>query len=410
METVVTVLPCRVNRYLLEEVIDWSRVPDDPLFRLTFPQREMLEPADYDRVRSLLDARAGEGEIEAAAAAIRAGMNPHPAGQVELNTVRHRGRPLAGVQHKYSDTVLVFPAAGQTCHAYCSYCFRWPQFVGGPELRFASRDPELVADYVRADPAVTSVLLTGGDPLVMRPESLRRQLEPLLAPDLERVSIRIGTKAPVGWPHRFLADPDADALLRLFEEVVSRGRHLALMAHYSHPRELATEAAQAALRRIVATGTVVRCQAPVVSHVNDSAATWADLWSRQVRLGAIPYYMFVERDTGPRRYFELPLARALEIFDGASRRVSGLARTARGPVMSATPGKVLVDGVVEFSGEPAFVLKLIRAREPASVNRSFLARYDADATWLDQLALLGAGWPAGSAADGGERTHEPAIA
>jgi hypothetical protein len=95
--------------------------------------------------------------------------------------------------------------------------------------------------------------------------------------------------------------------------------------------------------------------------------------------------MFVERDTGPRRYFEVPLARALDIFSDAYRRVSGLGRTVRGPSMSATPGKVLVDGVAEIHGEKVFVLKFLQARDQTWVNRVFFAKYDENATWLDQL-------------------------
>ena len=34
------------------------------------------------------------------------------------------GAALPGMQHKYRETVLFFPMAGQTCHAYCTYCFR----------------------------------------------------------------------------------------------------------------------------------------------------------------------------------------------------------------------------------------------------------------------------------------------
>ena len=53
--------------------------------------------------------------------------------------------------------------------------------------------------------------------------------------------------------------------------------------------------------------------------------------------------------------------------------------------MSATPGKVLVDGVVEIDGERLFVLKLLQCRNPDWANRMFLARYDDTATWLDDL-------------------------
>ena len=103
--------------------------------------------------------------------------------------------------------------------------------------------------------------------------------------------------------------------------------------------------------------------------VNDRADVWADMWRLQVQLGAVPFYMFVERDTGPKNYFEVPLARSHEIFCDAYRRVSGLARTVRGPSMSAIPGKVVVDGVTEIAGRHAICTSLritavIAAGEP----------------------------------------------
>ncbi len=102
-------------------------------------------------------------------------------------------------------------------------------------------------------------------------------------------------------------------------------------------------------------------------------------------LGAIPYYMFVERDTGPKGYFEVPLEGAWEIFRSAYQRVSGLARTVRGPSMSAFPGKVAMLGVTDVRGEKVFNLEFLQARNPDWVRRPFFARYDPEASWLDQL-------------------------
>jgi hypothetical protein len=99
----------------------------------------------------------------------------------------------------------------------------------------------------------------------------------------------------------------------------------------------------------------------------------------------VPYYMFVERDTGPQGYFAVPLARGYEIFRDAYASVSGLARTVRGPTMSTTPGKVCVDGVTEVAGERVFVLRMLQAREPDLVGRPFFARYDHEAIWLTDL-------------------------
>ena len=386
MQAVSAVLPFRVNDYVVENLIDSSDVPDDPIFQLTFPQRGMLEEADYQRMRDLVVSGASETEIKLAADEIRGKLNPHPAGQMELNVPKLDGEVVAGMQHKYQETVLFFPTQGQTCHAYCSYCFRWAQFIGDADLKFASKEAEELARYVRENPQVSSVLITGGDPMVMKTSILRRYIEPLLAEDLPNLhSIRIGTKALAYWPHRFTEGEDADDFMRLIGEVKAAGKHLALMAHSSHSRELEPDIAQLAVKRLLDAGAVIRCQAPLIRKVNDDANVWAQLWRKQVQLGMVPYYMFIERDTGAKAYFEVPLARAYKVFTEAYSQVSGLCRTVRGPSMSASPGKVLVDGITEVGGEKVFALKFLQGRDPSWVNRLFFAQYDPKATWLDGL-------------------------
>jgi L-lysine 2,3-aminomutase len=253
-------------------------------------------------------------------------------------------------------------------------------------MRFQARESEDLVAYLRAHPEVTDVLVTGGDPLIMGTRVLRKVLEPLLAPELSHVrSLRIGTKALSYWPQRFVSDGDADDLLRLFERITSAGRNLALMGHFSHPAELAPRMARQAIRRVRSTGAVIRMQAPLIRRVNDSARVWADLWREGVSQGMIPYYLFVERDTGARSYFEVPLAKAHRIFRSAVEQVSGLARTVRGPSMSAFPGKVRVLGVTQVQGERVFVLDFLQGRSSQWVGRPFFAAYDPDATWLDDL-------------------------
>lgn len=383
-QAVAAVFPFRTNVYVVDELIDWSAVPDDPIYRLTFPQPGMLSAADAARVERLLADRAPAPELRSVVGEIRWRLNPHPAGQQDENEPELAGRRLPGLQHKYAETLLVFPRPGQTCHAYCSYCFRWPQFVGEPELKIATDDVPGMRAYLAAHPEVTSVLITGGDALIMNAQVLRRYLEPLLDHDPIE-SVRLGTKALSYWPYRVLTDRDADELLALLARVVDSGRQLAVMAHFSHPRELATEPARRALARLASTGAVVRAQAPLIRGVNDDPDTWAGMWRDLTRLSVVPYYMFVERDTGPQHYFAVPLARAYEIFREAYCQVSGLARTVRGPVMSATPGKVCVDGVAELAGEQVFVLRMLQARDPALVGRPFFAAYDPAAIWLTDL-------------------------
>jgi L-lysine 2,3-aminomutase len=386
VQVVGRVLPFRTNPYVTRHLIDWNRVPADPIFQLTFPQPDMLERDDYERIWSLLQRGVSRPELKAAIREIHLRMNPHPAGQLSHNVPMLNGKELEGIQHKYRETVLYFPGQGQTCHAYCSYCFRWPQFMRIPGLKFQSRDSGELVSYLRRKRDVTDLLVTGGDPMIMKARLLRSHLEPILDPSLKHVqTIRIGTKSLSYWPARYVTDPDADEILRLFERVIASGRHLAIMAHFSHSNELQTSLVEEAIRRIRDTGAEIRTQAPLIRHVNDDSKVWSTMWRKSVRLGMVPYYMFVERDTGPKEYFRLSLRRAHRVYREAIQRVSGLARTVRGPSMSAFPGKIQILGTAQLGREKVFVLQFLQARQPDWVGRPFFAEWDPDASWLDEL-------------------------
>ena len=255
IEIVGSVLPFKTNNYVVDNLIDWSRVPDDPMFRLTFPQKDMLIPEHYEKMRSVIKSGGNKQTIKEAANEIRLKLNPHPAGQLEYNVPMMQEEKLYGMQHKYRQTVLFFPSHGQTCHAYCTFCFRWPQFVGMEDLKFSSKEAELLVNYVKKHEEVTDVLFTGGDPLIMKTKHLESYIRPLLEANIKHLSnIRIGTKALAYWPYRFLTDDDADDLLGLFEDVKRAGKHLAFMAHFNHPVELEGDAVEEAIKRILETG------------------------------------------------------------------------------------------------------------------------------------------------------------
>lgn len=385
--TVSTVLPFRVNRYVMDELIDWDNVPADPMFQLTFPQRGMLSEEHYERMLPLVRGDAPKAEIDEAANQIRLELNPHPAGQLTHNVPTVDGEEIPGVQHKYRETALFFPSSGQTCHAYCTFCFRWAQFVGMNDLKFASREASQMRRYLEAHPEITDVLITGGDPMVMKAKVFAAIVDEIIKVETVR-TVRIGTKSVAYWPHRFVTDADADEMLQQFERIAEAGKHVAIMGHYNHPVELSTDIAEEAVRRIRSAGGNIRMQSPIIRHINDDPRAWAQLWRRGTQLGCIPYYMFVERDTGAQRYFELPLVRAWEIFREAYQRLPGTARTVRGPSMSCFPGKCHILGVTEVGGQKAFILEYLQARDPSLVRQPFFAKYDETATWYDDLKPL----------------------
>ncbi|KAI9700671.1 MAG: hypothetical protein M1836_002040 [Candelina mexicana] len=382
------VFPMRVNNHVADDLIDWSNVPEDPMFQLAFPQPAMLHEQDLGLMSNATQAGVSKVELQNLAEAIRKKLNPHPSHQKQENVPKVENEDMPGIQHKYRETVLFFPSEGQYCHAFCTYCFRWAQFTSvGSTQTFKSGNAQQLAQYVSQSPQVKDVLFTGGDPMVMPAPVLRSYIDPLISDNAPRhlETIRIGTKSLAWWPYKYLSDPESKDVLKLFSDVVQSGRQLAFQAHFSHPRELEHPAAQEAMRLIRMTGAQVRCQAPLIKHVNDDPKIWKDMWNLQTKLGAIPYYMFVERDTGASHYFAVPLERALRIFNAAYSGLAGTARTVRGPSMSASPGKVGVIGEEMIAGERVFVLKFFQARNPDWIGRVFFARYDPDAVWLDGL-------------------------
>ena len=135
-----------------------------------------------------------------------------------------------------------------------------------------------------------------------------------------------------------------------------------------------TEEFKEAVYNILKTGAAIRTQSPLLRGINDKGEIWSRMWNEQVSLGMVPYYMFVERDTGPKHYFELSLSKALQVYQEAIRGVSGLARTARGPSMSAYPGKVCVEGVTEIGGQKSLYLEFTSGKVARVSQSSFLCQ------------------------------------
>merc|ERR1711939_310987 len=124
------IFPFKASPYLVDELIDWDMAGDiglDPFYKLVFPTMDMLTQEHQDLLNAPKKAE------------------------------------LTGVQHKYAETVLFFAAAAQTCHAYCTYCFRWAQFIGDADLRFAQKDADSLFDYLEEHEEVSDILFTGGD-------------------------------------------------------------------------------------------------------------------------------------------------------------------------------------------------------------------------------------------------------
>ena len=324
----------RANDYYLG-LIDWND-ENDPIRQLIIPREEEL--TDWGR----LDA-SNEAAIT----------------------------PVRGVQHKYTDTVLLL--CNEVCGAYCRYCFRKRLFMDDNDE--VTKDISDGLRYIESHPEVSNVLLTGGDPLLMSTRRLVEIFAALRSIDHVRV-IRIGSKIPAFDPWRVQND---DALLAAFRKYSTPEKRIYLMAHFDHPRELtgpAIEGIDACIRN----GVICVNQCPMIQGINDDPDTLAELYSTLSYIGCPPYYLFQGRPTAGNEPYEVPIVQGWRIFQEALARGSGLARRARF-CMSHETGKVEILGL----DDQRIYLRYHQARDPADLGRFFMRRRNDEAYWLDQL-------------------------
>jgi KamA family protein len=337
LQVVAERYPFRANDYYLG-LINWED-PEDPIRRLVIPHEGELN--DW-------------GQLDAS--------------NERAVTVAH------GVQHKYSDTVLLL--CNEVCGSYCRYCFRKRLFMEGNDE--SSHDVSEGLRYIADHPELNNVLLTGGDPLLMSVRRLREIIAALRRIPHVRI-IRIGSKMPAFDPMRLMAN---EALLTTLREFSTPQRRIYLMTHFDHPRELTRQAIRC-LDRFLRNGVICANQCPLIKGINDHPGVLAKLFRKLSFIGCPPYYLFQGRPTQGNEPYEVPLVRGYQIFREAMTQGSGLARRARF-CMSHERGKIQILHV----DERHIYLHFHQAKDPADLGRFFICRRDDDAFWFDQLELV----------------------
>ena len=327
----------RANDYYLG-LIDWDD-PEDPIRQLIIPREEELSEW---------------GTLDAS--------------NEESVTVAR------GVQHKYTDTVLLL--CNEVCGAYCRYCFRKRLFMDDNDE--VTNDVTEGLRYIADHPEVTNVLLTGGDPLLMSTRRLVEIFDALRAIPHVRI-IRLGSKMPAFDPYRVLNNPDLQAAFRTYSTPQQR---LYLMAHFDHPREL-TDVAIRGIDACIRNGVICVNQCPLIKGINDDPAVLAEMYATLSYIGCTPYYLFQGRPTAGNEPYEIPIVEGWQIFQQALRHGSGLARRAR-YCMSHETGKV---EIMSIDNEHMY-LRYHQAKFDNDVGRFFICRRDDNAYWLDQLEVV----------------------
>ena len=276
---------------------------------------------------------------------------------------------IPGLEHKYHSTALLL--ISNVCEGICRYCFRKRVFID-PQRTYL-RDTAAAMQYITEHKEITNVLLTGGDPLVLKTSKLDNIIRQLR--EIEHVQIiRIGTKMPAFNPYRIIEDP---ALLEMISNYTTEEKKIYIMTHFVHPREL-TDVAIKCVNLLQKAGALLANQTPLIRGVNSNPEVLAELLGKLSFIGAIPYYIFQCRPAIGNKAYSVPIEKGYEIVEQAKSLVSGLAKRAR-YTMSHTTGKIEILGKTK-----EFVyFKYHRAADDQDSGRFLVFKSNPNAYWFD---------------------------
>jgi len=325
-------------------LINWDN-PNDPLLRIVAPSID-----EQDRSGSL-DV---SGEAE----------NTQNTGE-------------EGTQMKYPSTVLMLPIP--VCFAYCRFCFRKRLFnpeVKGEEILKNLGD---ALSFIKDHPSVNNILLTGGDPLMIKTSMLRKFLREIRKVPHVKI-IRFGTRVLTFLPSRITSDPE---LLDLLKEINEHDKRVYFVNHFNHPNELTEEVGKAS-DSLIKSGVILANQSVFLRGVNDSPEILRDLFNKLAAWGITPYYIFQCKFIKGSGHFRIPLIESCDLFDDATRGLNGLAKRVKF-IMAHFSGKIEVLGTEMRSGERWIFLKYHQARNEALIGKVLSFPLPEQAYWFDDL-------------------------
>jgi EF-P beta-lysylation protein EpmB len=217
--------------------------------------------------------------------------------------------PVPGLIHKYYDRVLLTLTG--ICAINCRFCFR-------RHFPYADNNPgqtgwQKACDYIAAHPSIQEVILSGGDPLLASDQTLAALLKQLSAiPHVQ--TVRLHTRIPIVLPERI--QPELLALLN------TQRFKIVVVVHCNHPQELDSSVENACMRMKQAGWTLLN-QSVLLKGVNDDPAVLTCLSRRLFEYGVLPYYLHVLDKVIGTQHFDLPLARAQDIFKALQQQLPG---------------------------------------------------------------------------------------
>jgi len=219
--------------------------------------------------------------------------------------------PVPGITHRYPDRVLFM--VSNVCAMYCRHCTR-KRKVGDKDFIPQKDQIQQGIEYIKNNPQVRDVLLSGGDPFLLPTDYLDYILTELR--QIEHVEvIRIGTRIPVVLPYRV-----TDELV----DMLKKHHPIWINTHFNHPREM-TQSARQSLRKLADAGIPLGNQSVLLAGVNDCQRIIKKLVHDLVKNRVRPYYLYQCDLSEGLSHFRTPIGKGIEIIESLIGHTSGFA-------------------------------------------------------------------------------------
>ena len=217
--------------------------------------------------------------------------------------------PMPGLIHKYKSRALLVGSGA--CAINCRYCFRrhFPYADNG----LSNERIDQVVTYLKQQPDVNEVILSGGDPLATSDKRLEALISKLSdVPHLKR--LRIHSRLPVVIPQRV-----TDGLVTLLSE--SRLKVIWVL-HINHGNEIDRVVADA-VRKITDKGMMVLNQSVILKGVNDNSQTLVDLSEALFDADILPYYLHAFDPVQGASHFDVSDDKAIQLWKKMQKELPG---------------------------------------------------------------------------------------
>jgi len=219
--------------------------------------------------------------------------------------------PVPGLVHRYPDRALLIVT--DSCAMYCRYCTR-KRMVGEEHPPMAIERFDDALKYIKSKRSIRDILISGGDPLMMKTEVLESYIKRLRSiPHLE--IIRIGTRVPVTLPMRVTNE---------LVNMLKKYHPLYISIHFSHPREITPEV-EKACSMLADAGIPLGSQTVLLKGVNDRPSVMKKLMQELMRIRVRPYYIYqcdMAMGTG---HFRTPVSVGMNIIEELRGHTTGYA-------------------------------------------------------------------------------------